>query len=173
MIVNYSNPPNVGKVTLPGVNTPITQRQVYMGRMGFSPFGPISPWNRDVPQGMGGYVVDPTTGDAYYIDDETGEVIAADGNTYGESDGGFFDWISSVFTGENVKAVLTAAQAYQLQQINLERAQRGLAPLSAAQYAPTVNVGVNQDTQRMLMIGAIALGAVLLLSKSGSGKKGQ
>lgn len=61
------------------------------------------------------------------------------------------------------KQVLTLAQMKQLQDINLQRAQKGLTPLSAAQYAPTLNVGVASETQRMVLLMALGLGAVILL----------
>jgi hypothetical protein len=73
------------------------------------------------------------------------------------------DWSS------NLTNFLTAAQtAYttnRLLDLNIQRAQQGLAPISAQSVAPTVNFGVSTDTQKMLLYGAIALGVVLLLRK--------
>jgi hypothetical protein len=62
-------------------------------------------------------------------------------------------------------ALLSLNQQRELQELNIQRATRGLAPLSPSQYAPQMNVGIAQDTQKMLMFGAIGLGLVLLFSR--------
>jgi len=60
--------------------------------------------------------------------------------------------------------VMTNTQR-QLMQINLERARQGLPPISGAQAGLSVGVEVGQDTRQLLIIGGVALLAVLLLSR--------
>lgn len=50
--------------------------------------------------------------------------------------------------------------------MNLERAALGLPPIPVSLAAPTVNVGLNADTQKLVLYGALALGAVMLLGKN-------
>ncbi len=56
-----------------------------------------------------------------------------------------------------------------MQDLNLQRAAQGLPPVDASSYmrmtAPQVQFGVASDTQKMLMYGAIGLGAVFVLSQ--------
>lgn len=63
-------------------------------------------------------------------------------------------------------AYLTLEQQKELNDLNMSRAQRGLLPLSPSQFAPQVNVGMSQDTKKLLLYAALAGGAVLLLSSS-------
>lgn len=64
---------------------------------------------------------------------------------------------------------LSYQQQSELNEINLDRAKRGLAPLDVqmykAQAAPRVNVALAPDQQKMLMYGGIALLAVFMLKK--------
>jgi len=60
--------------------------------------------------------------------------------------------------------VMTNSQR-QLMQINLERARQGLPPISGAQAGLSVGVEVGRDTRQLIMIGGVALLAVLLLSR--------
>jgi hypothetical protein len=55
-------------------------------------------------------------------------------------------------------------QQKQLLDVQVERARQGLPPLNTNQYAAGLNVGVSQDTQKMLMYGAIGLGALFVFS---------
>lgn len=66
-----------------------------------------------------------------------------------------------------LQQVQTAVNSQRIFNENMERAERGLPPLNTSQYSPTVNVGlgVSAETQKMLLIGAAALVAVLILSK--------
>lgn len=61
--------------------------------------------------------------------------------------------------------LLTVYNQQRILDANMERAARGLPPLSTAQYAPTYNVGLSPDTRNMLMIGGGLLLAVVLLSR--------
>lgn len=50
-------------------------------------------------------------------------------------------------------------QQKQLLSVQVERARNGLPPLDVSQYAPGVNVGLDEKTQRLLIIGGVvALG---------------
>lgn len=72
-------------------------------------------------------------------------------------------WID---TTQRVLTMLTMTQAQrQLLQINLERARQGLPPISGADAGLSVGVEVGRDTRQLIMIGGVALLAVLLLSR--------
>lgn len=84
----------------------------------------------------------------------------------------FMDSMSSILTGLGT-AYLTKTQVdaqQQLWNVQLQRAQAGLAPLNInpTQYGlpgPTVGVGLSADTQKFLLYAGIGLAAVLLLPK--------
>lgn len=50
--------------------------------------------------------------------------------------------------------------------VQLERAQQGLPPLDAAQYGVGVNVGLSADTQKILIIGGLALAGLIVFMGS-------
>jgi hypothetical protein len=57
-------------------------------------------------------------------------------------------------------------QQRQIMQLNLERARQGLPPVDPTQYSGLgVQVGLAPQTQNLILIGLIGLGAVLLLSR--------
>lgn len=60
---------------------------------------------------------------------------------------------------------LTANQATQLNDINLQRARTGLPPLSPSQYGPTVNVGLSSDVQKLVIGGVAVIGLVFMLTR--------
>lgn len=66
------------------------------------------------------------------------------------------------------KNLWTAINSETLFFANLYRGMNNQAPLPASQYAPQVAVGLNADTQRLLVLGAVGLGAVMLM---GGGKR--
>lgn len=73
------------------------------------------------------------------------------------------DWVSAVS-----RAMTTVAMAdYQRRLLNvqLERARQGLPPLAASEYGVGVSVGIDPVTRNMLLIGGVALVAVLLLAR--------
>jgi len=59
---------------------------------------------------------------------------------------------------------LTAIQTFQLNQINVNRARQGLPPLNTAAYSTGINVGLNPQTQQLVIYGGIALLAILLIN---------
>lgn len=65
----------------------------------------------------------------------------------------------------NIKDLVTLYNQQQILNANIDRAKQGLPPINTAQIAPTYNVGLAPDTKNMLIIGGIALIAVLLLTK--------
>lgn len=73
------------------------------------------------------------------------------------------DWLKAL--AEAVPKALQLYNAQQIAAVNVKRAQSGLAPLNAGLYGPQVGVGMNADTQRMMIYGALGIGALLLLSK--------
>lgn len=74
------------------------------------------------------------------------------------------DWVSTV-----KELAPTAQLLYNSQRVfdtNLDRAARGLPPINPSLAAPTVNFGLDANTQRLLLIaGAVLLGVVLLKGK--------
>lgn len=69
-------------------------------------------------------------------------------------------------TTTDIQQIVTGLNSQQLFSLNLQRAQQGLPPLNPAAYAPQVAVGLNEDTQRLVLLGAAALLAVFLLKKA-------
>lgn len=68
--------------------------------------------------------------------------------------------------GENITKAVTSAQTTRdIYKINRERAKQGLPPITSADLAPSVNVGVDPRTIRQVGIpaGLIALGFLALL----------
>jgi hypothetical protein len=70
-------------------------------------------------------------------------------------------------TGQKVLlAILQSDQQRQIMQLNLERARQGLPPVDPTQYSGLgVQVGLAPQTQNLILIGLIGLGAILLLSR--------
>lgn len=65
---------------------------------------------------------------------------------------------------------LSIEQQRQLDQINVQRAQQGLAPIDTSQYQTGVNVGVSASTQQTVLIVVAVLAGAWILS-SFIGKK--
>jgi hypothetical protein len=66
-----------------------------------------------------------------------------------------------------VPALTMTAQQYQLMQLNIERAKKGLPPVDIASYSGIgVNVGLSESTKNLLLYGGVALVAVFLLTRS-------
>lgn len=66
------------------------------------------------------------------------------------------NWITQIQTAINTQKLLD---------INTQRAQQGLPPITAAQVAPTVNFGLSAQTQQLVLYGAGALLLMMLLKK--------
>lgn len=92
-------------------------------------------------------------GTMIWVDEDTGKSIVAEP---GQSSY-FRDLI------ELAKQGLTAAQTYQLNQINVERARMGLPAIDVSQYTGVgVRVGLAPQTQQLVIYGGLALLAVLV-----------
>lgn len=63
-----------------------------------------------------------------------------------------------------VQKGLVAFNSQQVFQMNLDRAAAGLAPIPVSLAAPTVNLGLNADTQRLVVYGALAAIGLYLFS---------
>ena len=122
-------------------------------------------------------------------DDVTGYVYDAYGDPIGTADA--VDWsgttpiISTVTTDvvaqaaagdstamtilqsliDNGVKIVSGINAYQLQQINIQRAKVGQAPINTAAYGPQIGVGLNQSTTTMIMMIAAGLGIILLMKR--------
>ena len=134
-----------------------------------------------------GYPIQYDDGSVLYVDDVTGAVIGSLDNTgqyqaygitptYGAISSSPMpasipasatetDWLKMI--SEAAPKVLQLWNAQQIAQVNIERAQRGLAPLNPAGYGPQVALTMPAGTQQMLLYGAIGLGAFMLLNKKG------
>lgn len=74
-------------------------------------------------------------------------------------------WLDKL--GQYATQFSSAIAQYQLSQLNIERAQRGLQPISSAQLGPTFTVGVGATPQTTwLIIGAVAVLAFVMLRKA-------
>lgn len=156
-----------------------------MGKyMGPTTFGALSPratrgsyaltvTGRQRRQGLGDATTDALGSDALSpitLDTTSTDPTITNASTSGASP----SWLSSIDS-----AVSAATQAYlgvqqskdaqTLFNVNLQRAQQGLAPLNANPSAygivsPQVNVGLSSSTQTLLIAGGIGLGVILLLN---------
>jgi hypothetical protein len=61
--------------------------------------------------------------------------------------------------------ILAGLNAYQISQINIDRARRGLPAINAAAYGPQIGVGLNLGSSNLLLYGALAIGAMMLIKK--------
>lgn len=83
--------------------------------------------------------------------------LVAENATPGES------WVDTL--GRLLPVIASTYQQKQLLDVQVERARNGLPPLNASQYAPGVAVGLNTDTQKLLIGIAVALLVGLWLMK--------
>lgn len=89
---------------------------------------------------------------------------------YADSPGMANSWFQS-FTESLIplgEKILSLQQVKEINDANLDRAKRGLAPLDARAYAPQVNFGVapqTEETMKYIAYGALALGAFYVLSR--------
>jgi len=90
-------------------------------------------------------------GDASTIDPTTADTLSTS-----------TDWSS---ISNIVQSLGSALTTYQLEQINLTRAQQGLAPISSQSVAPQVNVGLSSSTMVMVGLGLAALVGVLAMGR--------
>jgi len=72
------------------------------------------------------------------------------------------NWYDSL--AKLLPALTATYQQKQILDVQVERAKQGLPPLNATQFSAGVNVGIAPETQKMLMYGAIGLGAIFLLT---------
>lgn len=78
-----------------------------------------------------------------------------------EAQGPTESWMTAL--ARLLPAVAATYQQKQILDIQVQRAQQGLPPLNASQYAAGFQVGLSDDTKNLLIYGAIAIGALLLL----------
>lgn len=65
-----------------------------------------------------------------------------------------------------IRDIQAAINTQRLLDLNIQRAQQGLPPLTGADVAPTLNFGLSAQTQQLVLYGGIALLAVLLMKKA-------
>lgn len=69
---------------------------------------------------------------------------------------------------QNYPAYLQYSMQKDLIAMNIERAKQGLAPIDSSMVAPTVNVGVSSDIQRLVqfgLFGFLAIGALVVMTR--------
>jgi hypothetical protein len=124
----------------------------------------LSDQSRLIPQlaGVGDWNFDTESG-SWYETMDTGTAVAVPDPATAQGGDSWFTTIANA-AKSIVPAVVAAKSQTDINAINLERARRGQAPLSAAymaQMAPQVRMGLAPDTQNMLIYGGIALAAVI------------
>lgn len=97
------------------------------------------------------YTVDPVTGDVSATPSVSPSASPASPVTA---------WGDQILT--IAKGVLGVKQANDLVKINIARAEAGLSPIDQSGIAPQVNVGLSAQTQKLVIGGALALGALML-----------
>lgn len=73
------------------------------------------------------------------------------------------DWTSLITKA--LPQLPAAISSWQLSQVNLARAERGLPALNAAAYSPQVGVGLTPQTSQMLTYGLLGIAALIFMSK--------
>jgi hypothetical protein len=74
------------------------------------------------------------------------------------------DWTTAL--PQIVGAVTQWDMARQLNELNLQRVQQGLPPITAQEVTPGVNVGLSSQTQTLVLIGlAVIVGLVVFMKK--------
>lgn len=56
----------------------------------------------------------------------------------------------------------TTYQQKQLLEVQMQRARQGQPPLDVSMYAPSVRVGLSEDTKNMLLIGGAVVAAIVV-----------
>ena len=99
--------------------------------------------------------------DGQWVDEETGQSMPATAEQQNTVPAGstMDDWLALA------KGGLSVLQTAQLNQINVQRAKMGLAPIDTTRYTGMgVNVGLSPQTQQLVIYGGLALLAVLLFN---------
>lgn len=76
-------------------------------------------------------------------------------------------WLQTLITGATQLELTqqSISNAQQINAINIQRAAAGLPPINPPLTSgPTVNVGLSQNTQTLLLYGALAVGALILVN---------
>lgn len=112
-------------------------------------------------------------------ENETGQLGQVGPPAPEKAEGSFWEKVSGALTGLGT-TYLTLKNQRDAMQLNLTRAQQGLPPLDVATSAPVVRTQVDIDpalanrlasnlgssmTRNMMIIGGVALAAILLLKK--------
>ncbi len=81
---------------------------------------------------------------------------------------GNWSWLTDLINAapDAIPKILTGLNAYEISQINLERARRNQPPINPAVYGPQVNVGLSAQTTQMLMWGAAGLAVLFFVSRA-------
>lgn len=115
-----------------------------------------------------GYTEEGSDGTIYvtadaFLPDVTYVDVPAPGTDAGVPAAQSTDWLKMI--SEAAPKVLQLWNAQQVADINIARAQRGLPPLNPAAYGPQVGVTLPAGTSNMLLYGALAVGAFMILGQ--------
>lgn len=72
-------------------------------------------------------------------------------------------WMDTL--ARSLPIIAATVQQKQILDIQVQRAKAGLPPLDASQYAAGVNIGLSPEVQKILIMGAVGIGAVILLAR--------
>lgn len=123
--------------------------------------------NVDIPSFSAGYILPPIP--TYDFSSPTATVLPNSGTATQNGNPAGTSWINNIAGAFSQFGTAWANYKNQAQwnQLQLQRAQQGLPPLSTTGYgAPGVgvNVGVSPQVQQLLIFGGIGLGALLLVN---------
>lgn len=72
-------------------------------------------------------------------------------------------WLNQLPTW--IQQLQTSVNTQRLLDLNIQRAQSGLPPITAQSVAPTLNFGLSDNTQQLIIYAGLALLAFTLLKK--------
>lgn len=107
---------------------------------------------------VNGNIIDPSqiaaqNAGANYSDMQSAQVAAQSGA---------WDTLNNMIA--QIPTLVTGLTSFQISQLNIARAKKGLTPINASAYGPQVAVGLNPQTRNLVMYGALGIGAVILMS---------
>lgn len=109
------------------------------------------------------YAVVGADGNLYSATGDLLQVNASASDVQAAASSGLWGTVSDMI--KQIPSLAAGLTALQIQQLNVQRAKQGLAPLNAAQYAPQVGVNLGASTMNMLLLAALGIGAVMLLKR--------
>jgi hypothetical protein len=122
--------------------------QLIGGGMGYRSKGPVALVSRGIDAGPLGI-----SGLGSLGDDSSTTPVTADSTP---------SWLTQLASAATSVTNLVSQQ--QLNQINIQRAAQGLAPLPQSVIGPTATVGLSSDVQNLLIYGGLAFAGLFMLN---------